>query len=95
MRSDVNGTLIDNLRPLDGEAVLYGTTTVCGVSCHIFLIRVDDVEEEGATLQRAVCDPYGRFDDLLQLDENVTAFATVRVHGFPGDYVFFLHPHER
>ena len=74
------------LRQLEGEDTLLGAIDLLGVQHHVYFIRV----EEAAGLQRAVGDPYGRFDELSAICED--ALQTVEVPGYAGEYVTLIHP---
>jgi hypothetical protein len=91
----VNGTPVDDLRQLEEESVLKGTMIFCGAFCHVFFIRVHDFEEGSGVFQKAVRDPLYRLEDVCRLDEGISAFSTVTVPGFEGEYVVYLHPGER
>ncbi len=91
----IDGTTIELFTKLDEEDVFKGMTTFCGVPCHVYFIRVHNVEHPGYIEQEAVGDPYGRFGDLRNLDPEMPAFGTVEIPGYDGEYVLCLFPGEQ
>jgi hypothetical protein len=80
---------LTDLRP--EEACLRAVTEVLGVPHHVFLIAVQDVAcGDGATEQVALHDPHDCRGDVLRLNEE--RLATVRVPGYPDEYVLVIFP---
>ncbi len=86
--------VLDRLNDLGPEeACLKAVIEVLGVPHHAYLIAVHEVAgEDGASEQVAVRDPHDRLGDVQRLNDG--RLATVRVPGFPGDYVLVIFPFE-
>jgi hypothetical protein len=84
--------VLDRLTDLGPEeACLRAVTEVLGVPHHVFLIAVQEVAHaDGSNEQVAVRDPYDRLGDVLRFNEE--RLATVRVPGYPGEYVLVIFP---
>jgi hypothetical protein len=84
--------ILQNLHDLGPEeACLKAVTDILEVPHHVYLIEVQDIqEEEGETDQVAVHDPYGRLGDVQRLNEG--RLLTVKVPGYGGDYVLVIFP---
>jgi hypothetical protein len=77
-----------NLRSLEpDEAVVKGTIAILGVLHYAWFIQVKEVEDG----IEAVNDPYGRLDEIVQQNGDGN-LATVRIPGFPGEYVLSIYP---
>lgn len=84
---NVGGYRLEDLERVEDEAVLFGTCYLGGIYYHVTLIEVTAVDGE----QRPVNDPQEWYYDLVGKFNN-EAMATVKVPGFPGDYVLCIYP---
>jgi hypothetical protein len=75
------------LNKCDDEEVLHGCMYFMGILCHVYFIKVEDVNG----VQTAVNDPHCRLEDIYSLDSD-GAYKTVNVLGFEGEYVLVVHP---
>ncbi len=92
MQLDTGRLVLDNLVDLrPDEACLKAVTEILGVPHHVYFIEVTQVpEEEDATEQVAVHDPYDRLGDVQRHNEG--RLLTVKVPGHEGHYVAVVFP---
>ncbi len=76
---------------VDEPTVLKGVVDIFGATFHVFFVKVQDVDGEQVTVN----DPYGRLEDVHQLDQDLGSFETVTLQGIEGEWVMYLHPFER
>jgi hypothetical protein len=84
---DAGGYRLENLQQLEDEAVLQGVIYIVGSMYHIQFIQVHQVDG----VQEPVNDPYRRYYDGVGRFQD-EAMETVKLEGFPGDYVVFIYP---
>lgn len=80
------------------DETILGTVYIFGVPHHCMFVRVrEDVSTEpvtkGDVIQTGYADPYGRYDDVTRMCENGPA-QTIKLPGFPGEWVCSIDPFE-